>query len=338
LLTVIALLLAGPEMRRRDFISLLVGSGAAWPLSAWSQQVKGWRVGFLHPGQSTLVGNRVVAFREGLADAGLREAADAEILVRLANEQIDKLPDMALALVRQNVQAICAVSPPAVIAVTKATRSIPIVAMDLESDPVANGWASNLAHPGGNVTGIFLDLPEFNAKSLQLLRESVPALTKVAVFWHPVSGDLQLQAVRNAAAALGIAIEMFEVSRPSDFEGVFQAAARVKADGVLMLSSPLFGGNPQVLADLALQNRLPAINIFPDFAQKGGLIGYGPDLQNLFMQAGVLARKILQGNAVASLPIERPTHFNLVANLVTARALGLTMPTSILLRANEVIE
>ena len=325
-------------MRRRDFIKLAIGSGSAWPLSVNAQQSKRWRIGFLHPGQSALVSNRVVAFREGLAASGPREAADADIIVRLANEQIDKLPAMALELIQQNVQAICAVSPPAVSAARETTQSIPIVAMDLESDPVANGWATSLAHPGGNVTGIFLDLPGFNAKSLQLLREAVPALTKVAVFWHPVSGNLQLEAVRNAAVALGVAMEMFEVSRPSDFEPAFQAAARSQSTGVLMLSSPLFGGNPQLLADLALQNRLPAINIYPDFAQKGGLIGYGPELQNLFMQSGVLVRKVLQGNAIADLPVERPTRFRLVANLVTARALGLTLPTSILLSADEVIE
>jgi putative ABC transport system substrate-binding protein len=325
-------------MRRRDFIKLAIGSGSAWPLSVNSQQSKRWRIGFLHPGQSALVSNRIIAFREGLAASGPRETADAEIIVRLANEQIDKLPAMALELVQQNVQAICAVSPPAVRAAREISRSIPIVAMDLESDPVANGWATSLAHPGGNVTGIFLDLPGFNAKSLQLLREAVPALTKVAVFWHPVSGNLQLEAVRNAAVALGVAMEMFEVSRPSDFEPAFQAAARSQSTGVLMLSSPLFGGNPQLLADLALQNRLPAINIYPDFAQKGGLIGYGPELQKLFMQSGVLVGKVLQGNAIADLPVERPTRFRLVANLVTARALGLTLPTSILLSADEVIE
>jgi putative ABC transport system substrate-binding protein len=308
------------------------------PLSVNAQSPKGWRIGFLHPGQSALVSSRIVAFREGLGASGLREAADAEIVVRLANEQIEKLPLLALDLVQQNVQAICAVSPPAVRAARDATQSVPIVAMDLESDPVASGWASSLAHPGGNITGIFLDLPGFNAKSLQLLREAVPALTKVAVFWHPVSGNLQLEAVRNAALALGVAMEMFEVSRPSDFEPAFQAAAKSQSAGVLMLSSPLFGGNPQLLADLALQNRLPAINIFPDFAQKGGLIGYGPELQNLFMQAGVLVRKVLQGTAIADLPVERPTRFKLVANLVTARALGLTVPTSVLLSADEVIE
>ena len=325
-------------MRRRDFIKLVIGSGSALPLSINAQQPKGWRVGFLHPGQSALVGNRVVAFREGLGASGLREAADAEIVIRLANEQIDKLPTMALDLVQQRVQAICAVSPPAVRAAREVTQSIPIVAMDLESDPVANGWVASLAHPGGNITGIFLDLPSFNAKSLQLLREAVPTLTKVAVFWHPVSGNLQLEAVRKAAIALGIAMEMFEVSRPSDFEPAFQAAARSQSAGVLMLSSPLFGGNPQLLADLALQNRLPAINIYPDFAQKGGLIGYGPELQNLFTQSGVLVRKVLQGNAIADLPVERPTRFKLVANLATARAFGLTVPTSILLSADEVIE
>jgi putative ABC transport system substrate-binding protein len=325
-------------VRRRDFIKLVIGSGSALPLSVNAQKPRGWRIGFLHPGQSALVSNRIVAFREGLGASGLREAADAEIVVRLANEQIEKLPILALDLVQQNVQAICAVSPPAVRAARDATQSIPIVAMDLESDPVASGWASSLAHPGGNITGIFLDLPGFNAKSLQLLREAVPALTKVAVFWHPVSGNLQLEAVRNAALALGVAMEMFEVSRPSDFEPAFQAAAKSQSAGVLMLSSPLFGGNPQLLADLALQNRLPAINIFPDFAQKGGLIGYGPELQNLFMQAGVLVRKVLQGTAIADLPVERPTRFKLVANLVTARALGLTVPTSILLSADEVIE
>jgi len=145
-------------MRRRDFIKLVVVSGSAWPLSVSAQQSKSWRVGFLHPGQSALVSNRIVAFREGLSASTLKGATDAEIIVRLANEQFDRLPAMAMELVQQNVHAICAVSPPAVRAAREATKSIPIVAMDLESDPVANGWAASLAHPGGNVTGIFLNI------------------------------------------------------------------------------------------------------------------------------------------------------------------------------------
>jgi putative ABC transport system substrate-binding protein len=322
-------------MRRRELIKLMVGTAAAFPLAASAQQPAKWRLGFLHPGQSALVSNRVMAFREGL---GAPSDADAEIIVHLANEQLARLPSMAVDLVEQRVQAICAVSPPAVQAARDATKSIPIIAMDLESDPVANGWAASLARPGGNISGAFLDLPGFNAKSLQLLREAVPALKKAAILWHPASGVLQLEAVRNAAATLSIALEVLEVSSPSDFEGVLQTASKAQVEGLLMLSSPLFGGNPQLLADLTRQNRLPSINIFPDFAQKGGLIGYGPELQSLFAQAGTLARKVLQGSAIGTLPIERPTRFRLVANLKTARELGLTLPTSILLSADEVIE
>lgn len=324
-------------MRRRELVAG-IGAATACSFAARAQQSKKWRIGFLHPGQSALVHTRVVAFREGLGASGLKEASDAEVLVRLANDQTDRLPTMAVELIQEDVRAICAVSPPAVRAAREATRSVPIVAMDLESDPVANGWAASLARPGANITGIFLDLPSFNAKSLQLLREIVPALTKVAVFWHPVSGNLQLEAVRGAAGVLNVGLDVLEVSRPSDFEAAFRSAAKAECGGVLMLSSPLFGGNPQLLADLAIQNRLPSINIFPQFAQSGGLLGYGPELQNLFMQAGVLVRKALLGNTVADLPIERPTRFTLVANLVTARMFGLVIPASILAGADEVIE
>ena len=172
----------------------------------------------------------------------------------------------------------------------------------------------------------------------ELLRDAVSGLSKVAVFWLRASGPRQLEAVRSAAAALELTVEVFEVGRPSEFEAAFQAAAKSKASGVLMLSSPLFSAYPQALADLALINRLPAISIFPDFAQKGGLIAYGPDLLTLYPQASVMTRKLLQGASAADLPIERPTRFKLIANLKTASALGLTLPTSILLSADEVIE
>ena len=324
-------------MRRRDFIQIIAGTAAGWPFAVRAQQPK-WRIGFLHPGPSTNVANRIVAFREGLGPANLKEAADAEIVLRVATENLSNLPAMAAELVGQGVKAICAVGPVAVRATREATSSVPIVAMDLESDPVANGWARSLAHPGGNVTGIFLDLPGFNAKTLQLLREVVPGIAKVAALWHPASGSLQLEAMRSAASAVNVMLQLFEVRDPSDFDRVFQAMVRSQAAGVLMLSSPLFASNPRLLADLALRNRLPAINIFPDFARNGGLIGYGPDIQGLFTQAGLLTRKVLQGTSVADLPIERPTRFMLVADLKTARALGITLPTSILLSADEVIE
>jgi putative ABC transport system substrate-binding protein len=327
-------------MRRRDFIQIIAASAIGWPRAVFAQQPQKWRVGFLHPGSSTslVAVARIAAYREGLNPAALKQAGEAEIVFRFAEDQLDRLPSLATELVGQGVQAICAAAPPAVRAAKQATSSVPIIAMDLESDPIANGWAASLARPGGNITGIFLDVPGFSAKALQLLSEAVSGIMRVAVLWHPAGGPLQLEAARTAASALKVALEVFEVSGPSDFDGAFQAMAKSKAAGVLMLSSPLFAYSGQVLADLALRNRLPAISIFPDFAQKGGLIAYGPDLQSLYPQAGVMTRKLLQGAAAADLPIERPTHFKLVANLKTARELGLTMPTSILIGADDVIE
>jgi len=323
-------------MKRRDFIRTVAGAAAGWSFAAHAQPAK-WRVGFLHPGSSlsAVAASRIVAFREGLSPRG---AADVEIVGSFADDRLDKLPALASDLVKQGVLAICAAAPPAVRAAQQATSSVPIVAMDLESDPVANGWAVSLAHPGKNITGIFLDLPGFSAKILQLLREAVPGLAKVAALWHPAGGPLQLEAVRSAAASMKVALEVFEVKGPSEFDGIFQAMAKSQAAGVVMLSSPLFAYNPQTLADLALQNRLPAISMFPDFAQRGGLIAYGPELESLYTQAGIMTRKMLQGAPAADLPIERPTRFKLVANQKTGNVMGLTLPTSILLSADEVIE
>jgi putative ABC transport system substrate-binding protein len=311
------------------------GIALALPVKVAAEPRK-WRIGFLHPGQSTLVSNRISAFREGLGKSG--SAEDAEILARIANERPDELPAMAANLIGQGVQAICAVAPLAIRAAQGATRSVPIIALDLESDPVANRWAASLAHPGGNITGIFLDLPGFSAKSLQLLREAVPGATKIGALWHPISGTLQLDAARQAAVALSVELQVFKVNTVADFEAAFRGMAQSQISGLLMLSSPIFSGNPQLLADLAILHRIPAINNFPDFAQKGGLIGYGPELQSLFTQAGILTRKVMEGAAISDLPVERPTRFKLITNLKTARLLGVTMPTSILLLADEVIE
>ena len=326
-------------MRRREFIQLIAGAATGWPVAIHAQQLPKWRIGFLSPGSlNPVTAQRIAAFSSGISQGGLREIAEIEIVARYADNQLDRLPALAQELVEQGVRAITAAAPAAVGAARRATSAIPIVAMDLESDPVEDGWATSLAHPGSNVTGVFLDLPGFSAKTLQLLRDAVPGLSNVAVFWLPASGTRQLDAVRRAAAGLELRLEVLEVRRPSEFEGAFQAAARSKASGVLMLSSPLIAANPQVLADLALVSRLPAISIFPDFAQKGGLVAYGPDLLELYPQAAVMTRKLLQGGSAADLPIERPTRFKLIANLKTAKALDLTLPTSILLSADEVIE
>ncbi|WP_164937637.1 ABC transporter substrate-binding protein [Bradyrhizobium guangxiense] len=326
-------------MRRRDFIGIAAAMAAGLPLSVRAVSPRNARVGFLTLGadRSPLVDGRVASFREGVIGRG-QDAINIEVLERRANGQIDRLAPMAADLVGQGVQAICAISPPAVRAARQATAAIPIVALDLESDPVASAWAASLAHPGGNVTGIFLDIPGFNAKTLQLLSEIVPGIRSVAVLWHRPSGSLQLGALRGAAASLGVTLDIFEVDSVGDLGGAIAAMAKSDVKGVIMLSSSLFAGNLGLLADLTLRHRLPAINTFPEFAASGGLLGYGPDLPSLFTQAGFMTRKVLQGSSVAELPIERPTRFQLIANTKTATALNLTLPASILVSADSVIE
>jgi putative tryptophan/tyrosine transport system substrate-binding protein len=280
---------------------------------------------------------RAASFGQGLlAGVGTREGL--EVVTRVAEEENDRLPGMAAELVGLGVQVIAAVSPSAVHAAYRATTTIPIVAVDLESDPVANGWAASLGRPGGNVTGIFLDLPELSAKCLQMLRETVPKLAKLGVLWDPATGSVPLQALEKVTGSLSLEMAVQEVRRAGDFEGAFRTIGSAEGTGLLMLPSPLFTSNLQLLADLSLAHRFPAITLFPEFARTGGLLAYGPDLTRLFRQAGALTRKILEGANAAEQPIERPARFQLVVNLKTAEALGVTVATSVLLLADEVIE
>jgi putative tryptophan/tyrosine transport system substrate-binding protein len=326
-------------MKRREFITLLGASAAAWPLAASAQlPTKGRKVGVLHPGESTVVNMRVAAIREGFHGPDPQRDVSLEIIVRLADGDVSRLPALATELVNSRVDAIVAAAPPAVHAAAGATTSIPVIAIDLESDPVASGFVRSLARPGGNVTGVFLDFPDFSAKCLQLLIEAVPALSGVGVLWDPTTGSLQLKAVEAAAQGFGISAQVFEARRAADIAEAFYALDRSRFQGLLLLSSPLIAGNPQLVADLAIRRNLPTISLFPEIARAGGLIGYGPDIQDLFRQVGAMVRKVLQGAKVAELPAERPTRFQLVANLKTAKLIGTTLPSSILLRADEVIE
>jgi putative tryptophan/tyrosine transport system substrate-binding protein len=325
-------------MRRREFITLL-GGAAAWPLSARAQQPERSRkVGLLHPGESTTVSTRVAAMREGLNGPDNQRDASSEVVIRLADGDLSRLPALAMDLVNNRVDAIVAVAPAAVQAASGATTIIPVIALDLETDPVASGLVASLARPGRNVTGVFLDFPEFSAKCLQLLIEAVPTLARVGVLWDPSTGTLQLKAVEAAAQGFGVNMQIFEARRTADIAEMFYALDRSRIQGVLVLSSPLFAGNPQLIADLAMRKNMPAISLFPDIARAGGLLAYGPDIQDLFRQIGAMTRKVLQGGKVAELPAERPTRFQLVANLRTAKFFGITLPPSILLRADEVIE
>jgi putative ABC transport system substrate-binding protein len=212
------------------------------------------------------------------------------------------------------------------------------VAIDLETNPVEAGLVSSLSHPGGNLTGVFFDFPDFGAKWLELLREAAPNMSRIAVFWDPSTGPMQLKAVEAAAGSMGFTLHVIEVSDAGNVEQAFRTAQQLKAEAGVFLSSPIFGSNAGITAKIAVQHRLPAISMFPEFAKTGGLLAYGPDIVDLFRQAGTMVGKVLTGTAPADLPVERPARFQLVVNLKTARALGLTIPTGLLLRADEVIE
>jgi putative ABC transport system substrate-binding protein len=313
-------------VKRREFITLLGGAAAALPLAARAQQQAGRsrKVGVLHPGQAAAVNARITAIHEGLGGSSTQRS-ETELVIRLADGELSRLPALATSLVKDHVDAILAAGPPAVQASRAATADIPVIAIDLESDPVASGWIESLARPGGNVTGVFLDFPTFSAKCLQLFIEARPALAGLGVLWDP-TGTLQLGAVETAARELGIDLQIFEARRLADIADVFYGLDLARMQGVLVLSSPLFGGNPQLLADLALRRHVPTISLFPDIAREGGLLAYGPDIQGLYRQAGAMVRKVLQGAKPADLPVERPVRFQLIANLKTAKKLGLELP------------
>jgi putative ABC transport system substrate-binding protein len=326
-------------MRRREFMSLLGGAATAWPLAARAQQTHpGARIGLLYPGLAATAVTRVAALRDGLRAAGYGEADRIEVLVRSSEGDPAQLAPLAADLVERKVDVLVPASPPAVRAAKSATTVIPIVADDLESDPVASGFISSLAHPGGNVTGVFSDFPEFGMKWLELLKEGIPALSNVVVFWDPSTGPVQVDAVKAASRLLNVQQQVVEVRAMTGLERAFDAAAEQRPDAAVILSSPVFGTNPKLVAELAFARHIPTATLFDDIARAGGFLAYGPNLNGTFRQVGTMVGKILQGTRLADLPVERPTKFDTVVNLKTAKALGLSLPTSLLLRADEVIE
>jgi putative ABC transport system substrate-binding protein len=218
------------------------------------------------------------------------------------------------------------------------TTSVPIVIFDLETDPIESGWLRSYAHPGGNITGIFSDFPDFSAKWLELLKEAVPNCAHIVVLWDPTTTTVQTKAIAVAAQQVHVSSEVVEIKGAAELDAVFETVNAYRPDGLLILSSPLVSIYSKQLAELALKYRMPAISLFSNFARTGGLLSYGPNLNDLYREAGAMAGKVLKGTNPANLPAERPTRFELIVNLQTAKALNLTMPTSILLRADEVIE
>jgi putative ABC transport system substrate-binding protein len=239
--------------------------------------------------------------------------------------------------VQRNVSVLYAVGPAAVRAATQATSTVPIVAMDLESDPVASGWARSLARPGGNVTGLFLNFPELAGKWLQLLRDADPGVHAVGILWDSATGSTQLDAVKVAAQSFRMDLSVLPVRTADDFDDALRTGLKDGVKAVVVLSSPVFDVNSARVAALTSRNRLPAISAFREFTDAGGLMAYGPDLKEFFRRSALYVAKIIEGAKPGDLPIEQPTKFQLVINLKTAKALGLTIPPSLLLRADEVI-
>jgi putative tryptophan/tyrosine transport system substrate-binding protein len=326
-------------MNKRDFIRLLGSAAAAWPLGARAQQAtQAPRVGLVYPGPKAVMDPRMEAIVTGLRASGYAAPTQVEIVARAAEDDPDQIGPLVKEVIGKNVNVIITAGPLVVHAARAATHTIPIIAIDLESDPVASGMAATLARPGGNITGVFLDFPDFTAKWMEMLVESNPKLSRAAVLWDPITGPVQMEAVEKAGGTLNVQLDITEVRRPSDFDAAFSMASQRGAGALVMLSSPLIADNVQMLAELTLRHRFPAITLFPDFARAGGLLAYGPNLLSLLRLSGVVAGKVLRGANPAELPIERPTKFETVLNMRTAHALGLSIPTSLLLRADEVIE
>jgi len=278
------------------------------------------------------------ALLNGLHDAGFDEARNLIVDYR-PNIPPQMLPQFAAELVTLKVDVIVASGTQAVQAAQQATQAIPIV-MTGSSDPVGTGLVASLARPGGNVTGMSLFNPELSGKRLELLSEMIHELPRVVVLWNPDDPPavLALRETENAGRVLGIEVRAIEVRRAADFDAAFASALDVGPKGVVIQSSPLLTTNTPRMAAWALQNQLPAISWEKSFPANGGLMSYGPDLDGLVRRSAVFVDKILKGTKPADLPIEQPTKFDLVINMATAKALGLTVPQSLLLRAAEVIE
>jgi putative ABC transport system substrate-binding protein len=274
-----------------------------------------------------------------MREHGYEPGQNIHIEYRFSETNDDRLPALAAELIGMNVDMIVTSGVPASFAAKNATSTIPVILAGVAADPVATGLVASLAHPGGNVTGMSQMTTQVSGKRLELFREIVPGLSRVAVFWNPPNpayGPL-LKELESAAEALHLELQRLEVRTPEDFPGAFDAATRQKADALIMPSDPLTTNRPKVVADLALQHRLPAMMDFKVFVEAGGLLTFGVDLADLYRRSAGHVDKILKGAKPADLPVEQSTKFDFIVNLNTARALGLTIPQSVLSQATEVI-
>jgi putative tryptophan/tyrosine transport system substrate-binding protein len=300
----------------------------------------GLRVGLLSPSTSENAASQLAGLREGLREYGYVDGTNISIESRFANDQLDRLPDLARELIGLRVDVLVASVTQASIAAKENTWTIPIVMIGV-SDPVASGLVSSLSHPGGNVTGTSGMFSEGAGKRLELLTEAVPGIRRVAVLWNPTNRVFQLQLIRETEAAarqLGIQLQMFEARDLAWIEKIFATISKERALGLNVLPDPTLGAHAARIAALAEKARLPSVGGGSPYAEAGGLIGYGASLRESARNAGGYVAKILKGAKPAELPVEQPTKFELVINVRTAKQLGLTIPQSLKVRADRLIE
>ena len=327
-------------MRRREFIAAF-GSAAAWPLAARAQQPsRKVRIGVPLPSSPASFSRRTNALLEGLRDLGYEEGKTVTIEWRWGNELVERLPELAAELVSVDVQAIITAGTPAAKALKNATRNIPII-MAVIGDPVATGLVDSLAHPGGNVTGFSILASDLSGKRLELLKEVVPRLSSVGVILNPANPQpkIELGETEVAARTLGVQIHPMQLSAESSLQNLFDNTLRdhsVQAV-VVLTDAVLYNQRKQIVA-LAGANRLPAMYFFREFVAEGGLMSYAPSDTDLFRRAASYVDKIIRGAQPGDLPIGQPTKFEIVINLKTAKALGLSVPPTLVARADEVIE
>ena len=327
-------------LTRRVFLGSLAGGLFAAPLAAEAQQAgKVWRIGLLDSASDPAAVDRWKAFRGRLRELGYAEGQSVVFESRWASGQMGRLPGLAKELVDAKVDILVTASSEAALATKRATATIPVVTAT-GVDPVELGIVASLARPGGNVTGVFSLSNELAVKRVELLKQMMPRVSRLAVVRNPDNraSGLTARVVERAAKPVGVAVQIVDVRTPKELDVAFAAMKRARADAVLLLENTAFFAERQRIGDLALTYRLPMSSQAKEYAEAGALVSYGPDYPDQFRRAADYVDKILKGAKPADLPIEQPTKFEFVINLKTAKALGLTIPPSLLARADQVIE
>jgi putative ABC transport system substrate-binding protein len=322
-------------MKRREFIAF-VGIAAAWPLAARAQQKKPYRIGVL---SQDLQPGLLETFRDEIKQRGHVEGTDVTIELRNAAGHNERLPALADELLKQKVDVIVAINTPAAQAAKKATKTVPVVMMRV-ADPVRSGLVASLSHPGGNVTGLSFMPEALGPKGVELLHEMLPKVTRMAALYqgNNPGAVIIIDDVQRKGAQLGLSFVRTPVKDAHDLAGAFETAAKSQAEALFVMDDGAMTEQRQKILELAAKQQLPVVSIYRDFAKAGALIAYGPNLDDVYRRAAVYVDKLIKGAPAASLPVEQPVNFFLSVNLKTAKTLGITIPPSILVRADEIIE